>query len=148
MQREGVFREMRRHRFYEKPSDRATREKPKPNADRASWRVIGSQLAADPAKVVSVKEVGFAIFAKSQHQARADSCIRSIKRKRIAGSEIFVLCVQHLPIQWRKIVLLVLTAPQIRSNTKHRFAVAPTAGSECIPGYKEEPIIDNTQPTR
>jgi small subunit ribosomal protein S21 len=27
MQREGVFREMRRRRFYEKPSDRATREK-------------------------------------------------------------------------------------------------------------------------
>lgn len=27
MQREGVFREMRRRRFYEKPSDRVTREK-------------------------------------------------------------------------------------------------------------------------
>jgi small subunit ribosomal protein S21 len=27
MQREGVFREMRRRRFYEKPSERATREK-------------------------------------------------------------------------------------------------------------------------
>lgn len=27
MQREGVFREMKRRRFYEKPSDRATREK-------------------------------------------------------------------------------------------------------------------------
>ncbi len=27
MQREGVFREMRQRRFYEKPSDRATREK-------------------------------------------------------------------------------------------------------------------------
>jgi small subunit ribosomal protein S21 len=27
MQREGVFREMRRRRFYEKPSDRITREK-------------------------------------------------------------------------------------------------------------------------
>jgi small subunit ribosomal protein S21 len=27
MQREGVFREMRRRRFYEKPSDRASREK-------------------------------------------------------------------------------------------------------------------------
>lgn len=27
MQREGVFREMRRRRFYEKPSVRATREK-------------------------------------------------------------------------------------------------------------------------
>jgi small subunit ribosomal protein S21 len=27
MQREGVFREMRRRRFYEKPSDKATREK-------------------------------------------------------------------------------------------------------------------------
>jgi len=26
MQREGVFREMRRRRFYEKPSDRASRE--------------------------------------------------------------------------------------------------------------------------
>ena len=27
MQREGVFKEMRRRRFYEKPSDRATRER-------------------------------------------------------------------------------------------------------------------------
>jgi len=27
MQKEGVFREMRRRRFYEKPSDRTTREK-------------------------------------------------------------------------------------------------------------------------
>ncbi len=27
MQREGVFREMRRKRFYEKPSDKAAREK-------------------------------------------------------------------------------------------------------------------------
>jgi small subunit ribosomal protein S21 len=27
MQREGVFREMRRRRFYEKPSERTTREK-------------------------------------------------------------------------------------------------------------------------
>jgi small subunit ribosomal protein S21 len=27
MQREGVFREIRRKRFYEKPSDRATRER-------------------------------------------------------------------------------------------------------------------------
>jgi len=27
MQREGVFREMKRRRFYEKPSDRAAREK-------------------------------------------------------------------------------------------------------------------------
>jgi small subunit ribosomal protein S21 len=27
MQREGVFREMKRRRFFEKPSDRATREK-------------------------------------------------------------------------------------------------------------------------
>jgi small subunit ribosomal protein S21 len=26
MQREGIFREMRQRRFYEKPSDRATRE--------------------------------------------------------------------------------------------------------------------------
>ena len=38
MQREGVFREMRRRRFYEKPSDRATREKLKPCGGRASWR--------------------------------------------------------------------------------------------------------------
>jgi small subunit ribosomal protein S21 len=27
MQREGVFREMKRHRFFEKPSERSTREK-------------------------------------------------------------------------------------------------------------------------
>ena len=34
MQREGVFREMRRRRFYEKPSVRATREK-----TEAAWRL-------------------------------------------------------------------------------------------------------------
>ena len=108
---------------------------------------IGSQLATDPAKIVSIKEVGLAILAKSQHQAWAARFIGTIERKWIASSEIFVLRVEHSPIRRRKIVPLVFTAPQICSDAKHRFAVAPSAGSECISGCKEEPVIDNTQST-
>ena|SRR5437879_2739818 len=108
---------------------------------------IDGQLA-DSAKIVSIEEVGFAILAKSQHQAWAARCIGTIERKRIAASEILVLRVEHFPIRRRKIVALVFTAPQICSNAKHRFAVAPSAGSECIAGCKEEPIVGHTQSTR
>lgn len=45
MQREGVFREMRRHRFYEKPSDRATREKAE--AVRRSHKLARKQAIRD-----------------------------------------------------------------------------------------------------
>lgn len=45
MQREGVFREMRRRRFYEKPSDRATREKAE--AVRRSRKLARKQAIRD-----------------------------------------------------------------------------------------------------
>lgn len=54
MQREGVFREMRRRRFYEKPSERATREKAE--AVRRSRKLARKQaireglIAAPPRK--------------------------------------------------------------------------------------------------
>jgi small subunit ribosomal protein S21 len=58
MQREGVLREMRRRRFYEKPSDKATREKTE--AVRrwrklARKRAIRDGLIAAPAKKPIVK---------------------------------------------------------------------------------------------
>jgi small subunit ribosomal protein S21 len=53
MQREGVFREMKRRRFYEKPSERTTREKAE--AIRRSRKLARKQairegLIAAPAK--------------------------------------------------------------------------------------------------
>lgn len=45
MQREGVFREMRRRRFYEKPSDKATREKA--DALRRSRKLARKQAIRD-----------------------------------------------------------------------------------------------------
>jgi small subunit ribosomal protein S21 len=53
MQREGVFREMKRRRFYEKPSDRATREKAESVRRRrklARKQAIRDGLIAAPAK--------------------------------------------------------------------------------------------------
>lgn len=45
MQREGVFREIRRKRFYEKPSERATREKA--DAVRRSRKLARKQAIRD-----------------------------------------------------------------------------------------------------
>ena len=45
MQREGVFREMRRRRFYEKPSDRITRKKAE--AVRRSRKLARKQAIRD-----------------------------------------------------------------------------------------------------
>ena len=53
MQREGVFREMRRKRFYEKPSDKAEREKTEAIRRRhklARKQAIRDGLIAAPAK--------------------------------------------------------------------------------------------------
>jgi small subunit ribosomal protein S21 len=53
MQREGVFREIRRKRFYEKPSDRATREKAESIRRRrklARKQAIREGLIAAPVK--------------------------------------------------------------------------------------------------
>jgi len=43
MQREGVFREMKRAAFYEKPSERRFAKGPKPFVARASW--LGNKLS-------------------------------------------------------------------------------------------------------
>lgn len=53
MQREGVFREMRRRRFYEKPSDKTSREKTESIRRRrklARKQAIRDGLIAAPAK--------------------------------------------------------------------------------------------------
>src|ERR1700754_734473 len=45
MQREGVFRELKRRRFYEKPSERAAREKS--DAVRRRWQLARKQRIRD-----------------------------------------------------------------------------------------------------
>jgi len=45
MQREGVFREMKRRRFYEKPSEKATREKAE--AQRRARKLARKQAIRD-----------------------------------------------------------------------------------------------------
>ena len=54
MQREGVFREMRRRRFYEKPSDKASREKAE--AVRRSRKLARKQAIRDGLIAASVKQ--------------------------------------------------------------------------------------------
>src|SRR5947199_10444286 len=51
MQREGVFREMKRRRFFEKPSERSTREKAEA-VRRARKLAIWEGLIAAPEKAV------------------------------------------------------------------------------------------------
>jgi small subunit ribosomal protein S21 len=54
MQREGVFKEMRRRRFYEKPSDRATREKAE--AVRRSRKLARRQAIRDGLIAAPIKK--------------------------------------------------------------------------------------------
>jgi small subunit ribosomal protein S21 len=61
MQREGVFREMRRRRFYEKPSDKATREKTEAIRRRrklARKQAIRDGLIAAPARKPAIRSNG------------------------------------------------------------------------------------------
>ena len=56
VQREGIFREMKQRRYYEKPSERATREKPE--AMRRARKLARKQavrdgLIAAPRKTIS-----------------------------------------------------------------------------------------------
>lgn len=56
MQREGVFREMRRRRFYEKPSDKTSREKTEAIRRRrklARKQAIRDGLVAAPVRKLS-----------------------------------------------------------------------------------------------
>ena len=54
MQREGVFKEMRRRRFYEKPSKRATREKAE--AVRRSRKLARKQAIRDGLIAAPIKK--------------------------------------------------------------------------------------------
>ena len=61
MQREGVFREMRQRRFYEKPSDKAAREKSQAIRRRhklARKQAIRDGLIAAPVKKVAANGAG------------------------------------------------------------------------------------------
>ncbi len=57
MQREGVFREMRRRRFYEKPSDRITRKKAE--AVRRSRKLARKQAIRDGLIAAPVRKAPF-----------------------------------------------------------------------------------------
>ncbi len=61
MQREGVFREMKRRRFYEKPSDRATREKAESVSRRRKLArkqaIRDGLIAARPKRMTSGKRL-------------------------------------------------------------------------------------------
>jgi small subunit ribosomal protein S21 len=59
MQREGVFREMKRRRFYEKPSEQATREKSEA-ARRARKQAIRDGLIAAPKRKLAPHRKGAA----------------------------------------------------------------------------------------
>jgi small subunit ribosomal protein S21 len=54
MQREGVFREIRRKRFYEKPSEKATREKA--DAVRRSRKLARKQAIRDGLIAAPIKK--------------------------------------------------------------------------------------------
>jgi small subunit ribosomal protein S21 len=71
MQREGVFREIRRKRFYEKPSERTTREKAE--AVRRSRKLARKQairdgLIAAPIRKPPPGDKGAANFARSHRK--------------------------------------------------------------------------------
>jgi small subunit ribosomal protein S21 len=58
MQREGVFREMKRRRFYEKPSEKATREKGE--ALRRARKLARKQAVRDGSIAAPKKKPGVA----------------------------------------------------------------------------------------
>jgi len=64
MQREGIFREMKQRRFYEKPSERAAREKSESVRRRrklARIQAIREGLIAAPKKKIEDKRPGGAV---------------------------------------------------------------------------------------
>src|SRR6516165_7155450 len=104
-----------------------------------------SQLTADTAEVVPIEKIGFTVLAQSQDQALVAARARNIERKGIAASEILVVSVEHFPIHWRKVVLLIVGAPQVGPNAKNCFAIAPAAGAEGIASSKEDVMGNNNQ---
>jgi len=108
----------------------------------------GSQLTADTAKVVPIEKIGFAVLSQSQDQALVAARARNIERKGIAASEILIVSVEHFPIHWRKVVLLIVGAPQVGPNAINCFAIAPGASAKGIASSKEDVVGDNTQASR
>ena len=65
MQREGIFRELKRHRFYEKPSEKSAREKGEAlrrARKLARKKAIREGLVAAPKKPVTVNRRPFPAF--------------------------------------------------------------------------------------
>src|SRR6516162_530579 len=107
-----------------------------------------SQLTADTAKVVPIEKVGFAILAQSQDQALVAARARNIERKGITASEILVVSIEHFPIHWRKVILLIVGALQVGPEAKDCFAIAPRTSAESIASSKEDVVPDNAQASR
>lgn len=76
MQREGVFREMKRRRFYEKPSTRATREKGEAvrrARKQARKKAVREGLIAAPPKKIEAGRRGVAPHAGAAPRGRFGS---------------------------------------------------------------------------
>jgi small subunit ribosomal protein S21 len=75
MQREGVFREMKRRRFYEKPSEQATREKSE--AVRRRRKLARSKQAIREGLIAAPKK-SWRSFAKVPQRSRSAPLLRQI----------------------------------------------------------------------
>jgi small subunit ribosomal protein S21 len=85
MQREGVFREMRRHRFYEKPSDRATREKAE--AKRRSRKLARKQAVRDGLIAAPIKKSADSRTNRAELRADSAKTPRDQQRVAVSGSD-------------------------------------------------------------
>ena len=74
MQREGVFREMKRRRFYEKPSEQATREKAE--AARRARKLARKQAIRDG--LIAAPKKSWHRLAKAPQDCRCAPILRQI----------------------------------------------------------------------
>jgi small subunit ribosomal protein S21 len=74
VQREGVFREMKRRRFYEKPSQQATREKAE--ATRRARKLARKQAIRDG--LIAAPKKNWHRFAKAPQRSRSAPLLRQI----------------------------------------------------------------------
>jgi small subunit ribosomal protein S21 len=90
MQREGVFREMRRRRFYERPSDRTSREKTE--AIRRLRKLARKQairdglIAARARKPAANGKTGQDRAPMLLDRGKASGCDRTLKSDPVVGS--------------------------------------------------------------
>ncbi len=87
MQREGVFREMKRRRFYEKPSEKTTREKAESNSSRSQTRAQAGGArrpdcrAQEKARITPRRDGAEVALCR----LRRTFSLRNLQRRSIAG---------------------------------------------------------------